>query len=365
MKRVIKAATSTSNIYYWNGVDEVPEDVVHVVIEDGVTEISEGSFEDREELQSVSIPGSVTSVESFAFYGCTYLKKVVIGEGVKTIGQSAFNSCYSLERVTIPDSVTSVGIMAFAHCKSLGYIKLSNNLQVISSGMFEFCVGLYRIEIPEGVQVIGERAFADCKKLVQVKLPKSLKEIRSSAFSDCNHLKFINVPRGVSLGDFVFFRCPNLDIADQYTTYPLEDYNLDSVPEPSSTPTPYLVSISGDEKSSRIVDIVDLASVVFIEALGYSEKDANRYKGPNCIEGIYEPIYNDLIDNFGLDEENLTRKLISYLVETDFQRFFHDYIYDYTIRPLEPGEDYETDSEGYLINPEDADNGEYDDYEEY
>lgn len=42
MKRVIKAATD--NVYYWNGVDKVPKDVVNVVIEDGVTKINEYAF---------------------------------------------------------------------------------------------------------------------------------------------------------------------------------------------------------------------------------------------------------------------------------------------------------------------------------
>lgn len=117
MKRVIKAVTD--NVYYWNGVDKVPKDVVNVVIEDGVEEIGILSFDCCYDLISVSIPDSVTSIEGYAFSGCKNLTSIIIPDSVTSIGIHAFSGCTGLTRVTIGNSVTSISDYAFYGCKNL------------------------------------------------------------------------------------------------------------------------------------------------------------------------------------------------------------------------------------------------------
>lgn len=117
MKRVIKAATD--NIYYWNGVDTVPKDVVNVVIEDGVEEIGILSFDCCYDLISVSIPDSVTSIRGYAFDCCKNLTSIIIPDSVTSIGIYAFSGCTGLTRVTIGNSVTSIDDYAFYGCKNL------------------------------------------------------------------------------------------------------------------------------------------------------------------------------------------------------------------------------------------------------
>ena len=66
--------------------------------------------------QSTIIPNSVTSIGSWAFYGCTSRTSVIIPNSVTSIGDWAFQYCSSLTSVTIPNSVTSIGNSAFRNC---------------------------------------------------------------------------------------------------------------------------------------------------------------------------------------------------------------------------------------------------------
>ncbi|MBR1656394.1 MAG: leucine-rich repeat domain-containing protein [Prevotella sp.] len=66
-----------------------------------------------------TIPNSVTSIGSSAFYGCTGLTSVTIGNSVTSIGWAAFDGCTGLTSVTIPNSVTSIEEFAFVDCDKL------------------------------------------------------------------------------------------------------------------------------------------------------------------------------------------------------------------------------------------------------
>ena len=66
---------------------------------------------------------SVTSIDSYAFYGCSGLTSVMIPNSVTSIGQYAFRNCSGLTSVEIPNSVTSIGDIAFSGCNGLTSVK--------------------------------------------------------------------------------------------------------------------------------------------------------------------------------------------------------------------------------------------------
>ncbi len=63
-----------------------------------ITEIGENAFRDCSllSLWPEGIPNSITSIEDYAFYGCTSLTSVTIPSSVSSIGQYAFGGCSSL-----------------------------------------------------------------------------------------------------------------------------------------------------------------------------------------------------------------------------------------------------------------------------
>lgn len=65
------------------------------------------------------IPDGVTTIESFAFSGCSWLTEVMIPNSIKTIKHWAFGRCESLTSIIIPDSVTEIEVGAFSKTKKL------------------------------------------------------------------------------------------------------------------------------------------------------------------------------------------------------------------------------------------------------
>ena len=80
---------------------------------------------------------------------------------VTSIGKNAFcndGSLNNLTSVTIPNSVTSIGDSAFIACSYLTSINIPNNVTSIGNNCFQFCNNLTSINIPNSV--IGIKAFA-------------------------------------------------------------------------------------------------------------------------------------------------------------------------------------------------------------
>lgn len=73
------------------------------VIKDGELEKYKGSG------GVVAIPDSVTSIGSWAFYGCTSLTAIEIPNSVTDIGDRAFSGCHKLEKLSIGNPKCKLG----------------------------------------------------------------------------------------------------------------------------------------------------------------------------------------------------------------------------------------------------------------
>lgn len=70
-------------------------------------------------LKSITIPNSVTSIQSELLRRCTSLTSVTIPNSVTLIRLCAFIDCTSLTSITIPSSVKEIEFAAFYRCKNL------------------------------------------------------------------------------------------------------------------------------------------------------------------------------------------------------------------------------------------------------
>jgi hypothetical protein len=93
--------------------------VLQVHIGSGVTSIPTGGFQACTGLDKIVIPGTVTSIGSYAFYG-SGLESVVFGEGLTSIGYYAFGVLGISGDVVLPASLTSLGEYTFGYCIALG-----------------------------------------------------------------------------------------------------------------------------------------------------------------------------------------------------------------------------------------------------
>lgn len=121
------------------------QQIKKVIINSGVTSISEVAFEACFNLTEVELCDTITSIEKNAFFVCENLKKITLPKQLTEISQAAFQGCKSLTSVVIPPNVTKIDASAFAYCE---------NMESVS--------------IPAGVNTIGELAFRNCSALKEV-----------------------------------------------------------------------------------------------------------------------------------------------------------------------------------------------------
>lgn len=116
------------------------------------------------------IPSTVTTIEQFAFYGCSSLTSVVFPSSIIKIGDFAFCECGGLTgTLTIPNSVTSIGYCAFFTCRGLtGTLTIPSSVNSIGGFAFANCNGFTSLVIPSSVTSIDNSAFAACQGLTSI-----------------------------------------------------------------------------------------------------------------------------------------------------------------------------------------------------
>lgn len=210
----------------------------NISIPNDVSVIADGAFPGSD-IQSVSIPYSVTSIgkEAFksthnlgkvrfesgskltgigdrAFFGTQGLAEIELPEGVASIGSEAFSTS-SVQRVVLPDGVTSIPASAFENCIQLSSVTLSDKVETIGANAFDACSALNKIKVrsasgsvaeglPSSLTTIGKAAFSGAR-LQSVKLPASVKTVESEAFANDSSLKTLELNEGLaSIGNGAF-----------------------------------------------------------------------------------------------------------------------------------------------------------------
>ena len=283
-----------------------------ITFPESVITIGSGLCKGDTSLRSVYFKGSIDTISESACWGCGLLE-VALPEGVRTIDGSAFRENYDLENITMPISLKTVELNAFMSCDSIkdvwykgsaekwaeitfesgnekitssvhfncvpatkGYVdeeiskipdtdgelseasvnpiqnkvitKKVNELQAVvyygdpnispsnpSLFTFETSTGTITgysgldtdIVIPyeiNGTKVvsIGDAAFFECITLTSVIIPRSVTSIGNSAFYFCKALRSAIIPNSVkSIGNDAFGECFNLrsiEIPDSVTS---------------------------------------------------------------------------------------------------------------------------------------------------
>ena len=195
-----------------------------------ITTIGDDAFYDCRELNNVTIPQSVTSIGYEAFCQCIHLKTLSFGENgeniktnIETIGDDAFYYCIELESVTIPQSVTSIGNDAFGQCHDLQSLTIKDAATSIGHRAFLGCTSLATISLGENIKTIGYSAFNSCTcvDLTNVTIPENVTTIRPGTFSFCKHLEYIMLPAGLTSFQDSLKGCPagNPNGAIYYNNY--------------------------------------------------------------------------------------------------------------------------------------------------
>lgn len=186
-----------------------------------VTTISEGAFTCCENLTSVTMPETMTFVDSRSFVYCSNLKSVYLSKNVNTVCSPMAVQCPKLTSVIVDkdnkhlDSRDGCNAVIETETDKLiaGCIATAvpGTVKEIGQWAFASCDGLESIVIPNGVRKIGSYAFSDCGDLKSVSLPGSLLLLDSYAFTNCASLSSIVIPKSVMvIGTTPFNYCESL-----------------------------------------------------------------------------------------------------------------------------------------------------------
>ena len=204
-------------------------------IKEGTIAIANNIFSRCDNLASLTIPGSVSTIGSHAFMRCNNLTTVIISEGVKRIEDGAFMYCSSLKSIVIPQSVTRIGQYAFMECTALTFatingaitrmgrwafagctalysLSISQNVKDLGYASFCNCTSLYRVKIPGSVTRIGEEVFYRCSNLYSVQIFEGVEAIGYSAFGECNNISYVILPNSLTkIDNYAFYNCSKLN----------------------------------------------------------------------------------------------------------------------------------------------------------
>lgn len=251
--------TADSNVF----VNAGTSDGFSVVFEDDATRIPGYLFYNCKNLTNLTLGKGISSINSFAFAGCTGMKTLYIkstkidstdpkiftdagkesggftvelaanvtkvpdnlfystdgnpyvtsvfadaGSKLESIGSSAFFDCNRLESAYFANCtmLTYIHNAAFKGCTRLVSADFSNcvKLQKINSEAFANCMNLadFTISNDEAITNIGDKAFYNTLAIRTMTIPESVREIGADAFGLWVPQQIIYVLGKMSVGDF-------------------------------------------------------------------------------------------------------------------------------------------------------------------
>lgn len=205
---------------------------------------------DGKALKTVSLPEEVLVVGSMAFGNCYSLESVSFGNKITTIEASAFYQC-DLQSLTLPESITRLNAYAFQGNKHLTSVALPSSINYLGTNPFADCVALTSFtgsstfitsngrclakdghlisfaaattgpfQIPSGITSIDTYAMSQAS-ISSITFLSDLNTIGDDAMISCPNLTSLTIPASVtSIGRYAFAYCPNLTSVTMEGTTP-------------------------------------------------------------------------------------------------------------------------------------------------
>lgn len=264
-----------------------------VTIPESVTSIGKSAFEHCSKLDSLTIKGVATSIGAYAFASCTSLTSLSLVGSFQTIGDSAFVNC-GMTSLTIDATITSIEKYAFSS-RFLTSLSLTGNVQKIGDHAFDSCSSLNTVTFPKSPTSIGSYAFDSCTSLNSIEIPGTVTEIGDCAFYHCSGLTSVKIDEGVqSTGADMFNDCGQLTTVtfpESLTT--IADGSFASCSNLNHVKIPARVTCIGDSAFSNCTSLSEITLQDGVKTIG-----ANAFFSCQALTSITLP---DSVTDIGRD----------------------------------------------------------------
>ena len=185
-----------------------------------ISELSATAFDGCVRLKDINLSNAtIAAIPDQIFSGMRGLISATVPKTVTSIGTEAFYACKNLEMINgLSDcDITKIGEKAFYNCWSLKEADLSrSSFTVLPASAFKGDTALLSVKMPESLNEIGNEAFYGCSAMKKLDLNNTrLTTIGNSALSDMTSLMYINLPDTVnSVGAKAFDLNLRLDSSD-------------------------------------------------------------------------------------------------------------------------------------------------------
>lgn len=104
---------------------------------------------------SLVISSSIKRIEPKAIREHKKITEIIIEDGLSEISDSLFQGCEALNRIVLPSSIKRIGFNAFAGCGELDTVELSEGIEEIDSTAFRHCLNLKELHFPTTLKCIN------------------------------------------------------------------------------------------------------------------------------------------------------------------------------------------------------------------
>ncbi len=260
--------------------------ITNVTIPEGIATIGAYAFQGNIGLKNVTLPASVNTIGEYAFYGCSALENTYYNSDITNWCKISFADAYATPmcfadnlylngklatEVTIPGFITSIGDYAFYGCDNItavyyeGTPEQWNNVTIgkgndilndilvggdsdnpflaagscgdnidwvlyadgelvfIGSGdmptylsegaapWYNYRNSIKKVTIPEGITSVGGYSFINCQSIESVVIPDSVTTIGTYAFYGCAGIKELSIPVSTKVSNYTFYSCNNIE----------------------------------------------------------------------------------------------------------------------------------------------------------
>ena len=141
-----------------------------------------GSFGECESLHSYAIPRETRYIGEKAFWVTPKFRGTIRLDSITYLGIDAFADC-GIDSVFLPDCLTSLNTYTFGGCPYLRYVRLPRTITALPSSFFKSDTALHTITLPSTLQTIGNVVFYG-SGLEELTLPENVTSIGSSALGN-------------------------------------------------------------------------------------------------------------------------------------------------------------------------------------
>ena len=167
--------------------------LIYIELPESLESIGNAIFADCRSLTNMTIPSKLKNFGGKGiFSACNNLISVIVSDGVEIIDGTSFLSCSNLRTVILPDSVTLIRSSAFAGCSLLMGMVLPKNANISEAdGLFSRCTSLYSVTLPTMCEHLPTSLFYNCTSLQSVTIPATVSSMGNAVFNGCSSLKSV------------------------------------------------------------------------------------------------------------------------------------------------------------------------------